>query len=92
MGVKVAQTVRRGEKLRKSGHCFQRCGNDGHRQVQGYDAVDRAELEELIHLNLDLRRSDGAQVRSQLPLKSESPGNFKRKSLKIVAHLWMSQE
>lgn len=60
MGVKVAQALRRGEKLRKSGHYLQRSGNDRHKQVQGYDALDRAELEELIHLTLDLTRSDGA--------------------------------
>lgn len=91
LGVKVAQAVRRGKKSRKSGHCLQRCGDNGHKQVQGYDAVDRAELEELIHLSLGLTRSDGAWVRSQLPLKSERPGNFKKRSLKTVAHLWVDE-
>lgn len=39
--------------------------------------------------DLALMRCDGAKIRGQLPLKLERPGNFEKRSLKIVVHLLM---
>lgn len=64
-GSESALAVRRGEELRKGGLCLQSCGNRGQRQVRGYNAADRAELEGLPETHLDLMRCGQDKERSR---------------------------
>lgn len=50
----------------------------------------RAGREELIENCPVSVRCDGANARGKLPVKSEGPGNFKKRLLKMVVHLLMS--